>query len=90
MKAAPGIIEQAVRRLAIERRHYPDLNEAERAIVKVALPTETVSRDEVIERLCDEFEEEEVLDAFSTLVEEHRLYRIGNRADYMMVERDLF
>jgi hypothetical protein len=88
--APARVLTPRSRRFVIERRPYPELNEMERAIVKVALPQESVSRDTVLEQLADEFEEEEVLDAFATLVSEHRLYRIGNRADYMMVERDLF
>jgi len=66
------------------------LSETEQAVIKVALPREKITRDEVVDQLDGDYEEEEVREAFSTLCDENRLFRVGNRADYVMIQRDLF
>lgn len=72
------------------RRTYHDLNQTEQAIIESALNHESVTRDDIVERLASDHDEDEVRDAFATLADNQRLVREGNTANYMMVERDLF
>jgi hypothetical protein len=72
------------------RRRYEDLNDTERAIVKSALAHESFTRDDILEQLDSDYDEDEVRDAFTTLCDSQRLVREGNTANYMMVARDLF
>lgn len=72
------------------RRRYEKLTKPEQAIVRVALPRDTVTRDDVVDALAEDFDADQVREAFSTLCDSNRLVREGNSAEYMMVERDLF
>jgi hypothetical protein len=72
------------------RRRYEDLNDTEQAIVKSALSRDSFTRDDIVEQLESDYDEDDVLDAFTTLSDSQRLVREGNTANYMMVTRDLF
>ena len=73
-----------------ERRTYADLDEAEKAVIRLALPKETVTREEVLEELSGNFTKKSLKDAFSQLCDERRLFRVGNKSDHILIERDLF
>lgn len=69
---------------------YSELDEAEKAIVQEALPSETIDRDELVDLLGDDFSEQAIQDAFTRLKKENRLFRRGNGTKYVMIRRDLF
>lgn len=75
---------------ADERRTYSDLDEAEKAIIQVAVQREYVTRDIVLDSLSDEFTKTDLRDAFTSLCDEQRLFRVGNKAEHVLIERDLF
>lgn len=69
---------------------YSDLDPVERAIVEYALPRETIDRDDLVDLLQDDFSEQAVQDAFTSLKKENRFFRRGNGTNYVMIRRDLF
>jgi hypothetical protein len=69
---------------------YSELNEAEKAIVEYALPREKIDRNDVSDLFADEFGEETLQEAFTALKQENRLFRRGNKSEYVMIRRDLF
>lgn len=73
-----------------ERRLYSELNEAEKAVIQMALPRGSITREAVLENLADNFTKTSLKQAFSRLCEENRLFRIGNRSKHIIIERDLF
>ncbi len=73
-----------------ERRGYADMTDAEKAIIQVAVQREYVSRDVVLDALDDDFTKTDLRDAFTSLCDEQRLFRVGNKADHVLIERDLF
>ena len=73
-----------------EKRFYGDLDEVEKQIIKYVLPRDTITRDEVFEELTDEYKEDDVREALSTLCDENRLVRQGRCAEYSMTSRYLF
>ncbi len=73
-----------------QRRLYSELDEIEKAVVQATLSRERIAEDEVVEELSDEYEEEDIEAAISTLRQENRLFRIGNKSEFVMIERDLF
>lgn len=73
-----------------ERRSYADLDEVEQAIVQVAIQYDYVTRDLVFEHLTDDFTKAALRDAFSSLCDEQRLFRVGNKAEHVLIARDLF
>jgi hypothetical protein len=44
----------------------------------------------VLDRLTDDFTKSDLRDAFSSLCDEERLFRVGNKADHVLIERALF
>jgi hypothetical protein len=74
----------------LTRRYYHELDSVEKSIIEFALPRDTVSRDEVLEHLSERHTKTSLKEAFSELSEEDRLYRVGNRADHILIRRDLF
>lgn len=73
-----------------ERRNYGDLTEPEKAVIQVAIQHEYVTRTMVLDALDDEFSSSKLRDAFNALCDEQRLFRVGNKADHVLIERDLF
>lgn len=73
-----------------QRRNYADLSEAEKAIIQVAIQRDFVTRDVVLGELTDQFTKTDLRDAFSALCDEQRLFRVGNKAEHVLIERDLF
>ncbi len=73
-----------------DRRTYADLTEPEKAIIQVAIQTEYVTREVVLDRLADDFTKTDLRDAFASLCDEQRLFRVGNKAEHVLIERDLF
>lgn len=69
---------------------YSELNEVEQAIVEYALPREKIDRNDVADLFEDRFDEEEIQEAFTALKGENRLFRRGNKSEYIMIRRDLF
>ena len=76
--------------LTSERRPYAELEAAEKAVVRLALSRESVTRDEVVDELAEDHTKASLRDAFTALGDEQRFLRVGNRAEHVMVERDLF
>lgn len=74
----------------IDRRPYSELSDAEQVVVERALPHETIHREDTVDALSDEFDEETIEDAFTRLKQENRLFRRGNNSVYVMIRRDLF
>lgn len=66
------------------------MSEPEKAIIQVAVQREYVSRDVVLDALDDDFTKTDLRDAFTSLCDEQRLFRVGNKADHVLIERDLF
>lgn len=66
------------------------MSEPEKAIIQVAIQQEAITREEVLDDLSDEFTKTALRDAFSTLCDEQRLFRVGNKAEHVLIERDLF
>lgn len=73
-----------------QRRLYSELDDIEQAVVRATLSRERIAEDEVVDKLSDEYDEENVESAISTLRQENRLFRIGNKSEFVMIERDLF
>jgi hypothetical protein len=73
-----------------ERRGYAEMSESEKAIIQVAVQREYVTRDVVLGELSDDFTKSDLRDAFTSLCEEQRLFRVGNKAEHILIERDLF
>lgn len=66
------------------------MSEPEKAIIQVAVQREYVTRDVVLGELTDDFTKSDLRDAFTSLCEEQRLFRVGNKAEHILIERDLF
>jgi hypothetical protein len=73
-----------------QRRLYSELDDIEKAIVRASLSKERVAQGEVIDQLSDDFDEEQIKEAIGRLRSENRLFRIGNKSEFVMIERDLF
>jgi hypothetical protein len=73
-----------------QRRLYSELDDIEKAIVRVSLSKERVAQGDVIDQLSDEFDEDQIEEAIGRLRSENRLFRIGNKSEFVMIERDLF
>ncbi|MFB6375740.1 MAG: hypothetical protein ABEN55_22115 [Bradymonadaceae bacterium] len=73
-----------------QRRLYSELNPAEQAIVEHALPREKIDRNNIVDLFADEYGEETIDEAFTALKQEHRLFRRGNKSEYVMIRRDMF
>ena len=73
-----------------ERRLYSELNPTEQVIVEYALPREKIDRNDVVDEYGDELGEEAIDEAFTALKQEHRIFRRGNKSEYVMIRRDLF
>lgn len=72
------------------RRMYAELDDVEKAVVQASLSKERVAQDELVDELGDEFGEDSVKEAISRLRNEDRLFKIGNKSEFVMIERDLF
>lgn len=66
------------------------MSEPEKAIIQVAIQHEYITRDIVLDNLADDFTKTDLRDAFTTLCDEQRLFRVGNKAEHVLIERDLF
>lgn len=66
------------------------MSHPEQAIIQVAVQHEFVTRDIVLDALADDFTKSELREAFGELCDEQRLFRVGNKADHVLIERDLF
>lgn len=73
-----------------ERRPYAELDEPEQAIVQYALPHRIIDRKDVVDELTEDFSEKALQEAFTRLKAESRLFRQGNKSEYVMIRRDLF
>ena len=73
-----------------DRRPYAELNDPEQAIVEFALPHRVIDRKDVVGELTEDFSEKSLQEAFTRLKSENRLFRQGNKSEYVMIRRDLF
>lgn len=74
----------------MSRRVYSDLDSIEKEIIKLALPRQYITRDDVLDNLSDDHTKTSIKEAFSALSSEQRLYRVGNRSEHILIRRDLF
>jgi hypothetical protein len=74
----------------VSRRVYSDLDSIEKEIIKLALPRQYITRDDVLDNLSDDHTKTSIKEAFSALSSEQRLYRVGNRSEHILIRRDLF
>lgn len=74
----------------MSRRVYSDLDSIEKEIIKLALPRQYITRDDVLDNLSNDHTKTSIKEAFSALSSEQRLYRVGNRSEHILIRRDLF